>query len=202
MSGRLTPELHAAYLATRYCAWLGPDNALTLRIGERNPRLATLMQAHGVAGGCFVSAWNPYSEARTPEQNADANHALEVELQQCGWTYFPGEGRGTDPAWAPEASFLVLGPDTYETAALCTGYEQHAVVVVDERAVPRLLVGQRFADRDQHFRGARMLVPKFARQDAATGLWSFDWKGSFVSAPTENALVAGLARAHRGNNCL
>lgn len=193
----LNPELHAAYLATRYCAWLGLADELTLCIGEHNSRLATLMQTHGASSGCFVSAWNPFSEARTPEENAAAQQVLEAELQQCGWTYFPGEGRGTDPAWVPEASFLVLGPDADDAAALCVGYAQHAVVVFDQRAVPRLLVGQQFASRDAHFCNARMLVPKIAIQDPVSGQWSFGWKGFVLTTPTANAMVAALKRAHR-----
>lgn len=191
---RMTPELRAAYLGTQYCARLAPGDGLELRIGEPNPRLFALMQEHGVPHGCFITAWNPYSEPRGDEENADANRRLEAELRQRGWLVWLGEGRGEDPAWPPEASFLVLGPDQDEAAALCCGYRQHALVAFDSARPPHLLEGDRYGRQRRSFMDARMLAPKIATQQV-DGSWSFDWKGFVLTAPTANAMVAALTRA-------
>ena len=195
MTTRLvSPELLAAYRSTRYCAWIGEEE-LVLRIGQRNPKLEVLLQQFDVQGGCFVTAWNPLGQALDDATNAAANARLEEELERCGWTHFRGEGRGLDPRWPAEASFLVLGPGHYESAALCTGYEQNAVVTFDERAIPELLLGGRIATRDRHFRDARMLVPKLSEQDPVTGRWSIIWPkdAANITAATPLALVAAFA---------
>lgn len=190
----VSPELLAAYRSTRYCAWIG-DEELVLCIGRHNARLEALMQEYDVRGGCFVTAWNPLGQALDDATNAAANDHLEVELVRCGWPHFQGEGRGLDPTWPAEASFLVLGPGHYESAALCTGYEQNAVVTFDERAIPQLLLGGRVTTRDKHFRGARMLVPKLSEQDPVTGRWSITWPkdAATITAATPLALVAAFA---------
>ena len=190
----LSPELLAAYRSTRFCAWIGEEE-LVLRIGHHEPRLEAIMRQYDVEGGCFVTAWNPLGQALDDASNVAANKRLAVELDRCGWAYFRGEGRGVDPRWPAEASFLVLGPGHYQSAALCTGYEQNAVVTFDDRAIPQLLLGGRVASRDKHFRDARMLVPKFSEQDSVTGRWSITWPkdAATVTAATSLALVAAFA---------
>ena len=190
----LSPALLAAYRSTRFCAWIGEEE-LVLLIGHHNPRLEALMRQFDVQGGCFVTAWNPLGQALDDASNAAANQRLAVELDQCGWTYFEGEGRGLDNAWPAEASYLVWGPGYYQSAALCTGYEQNAVVAFDDRAIPELLFGNHIAKRDKHFRDARMLVAKLSEQDAVRGRWSITWpKGAAtVTAATSLSLVAAFA---------
>ena len=190
----VSPELLAAYRSTRYCAWIGEEE-LVLRIGHHTPQLEALMQQYDVHGGCFVTAWNPLGQALDDATNAAANDRLEVELDLCGWTYFRGEGRGLDHGWPAEASFLVLGPGYYQSAALCSEYEQNAVVTFDARAIPQLLLGRRVATRDKYFRDARMLVPKLSERDSVTGQWSITWPkdAATVTAATRSALVAAFA---------
>ncbi len=189
----VSPELLAAYRSTDYCAWIGGEE-LVLRIGRHNAQLEALMQQYDVRGGCFVTGWNPLGQALDDATNTAANNRLRVELERCGWTHFRGEGRGLDPGWPAETSFLVLGPGHYQSAALCTGYEQNAVVTFDDRAIPELLLGRRIATRDKYFRDARMLVPKLSEQDPLTGRWSITWpKGAAtVTAATSLSLVAAF----------
>lgn len=134
---RLTEELLAAYRTTRYCAWPNGD-LLELRIGQRNPALAALLEQHGQTSGCFITAWNPLSKPNDKDQNARANALLERDLRRSGWPLFPGEGRGEDPTWEPEASFLVLGPDRYDTAGFASHYRQHAAVYFETSISPQL----------------------------------------------------------------
>ena len=135
---RLTEDLLAAYRATRYCAWPNGE-LLELRIGQRNPALATLLAQHGQTSGCFITAWNPLSTAYSTDENARANTLLERDLRRSGWTLYLGEGRGEDPTWEPEASFLVLGPDRYDTAGFACHYRQHAAVYFETSLSPQLL---------------------------------------------------------------
>lgn len=197
-NGNLSSELLAAYRATKFCARVGGDE-IVLLIGQKNPELEKLMLFHGVEAGCFVTAWNPNGQALDDEANSEANERLRKELDECGWTYFEGEGRGSDSAWPAEASFLVLGPSFYEAAALCLGFDQIAVVDFDSKAVPHLLIGRRVASSDSNFRGARMLVPKLGRQVLPAGTWSIEWPDGAkpVTAKTSLALVGAFAEELR-----
>ena len=198
---RLTEDLLAAYRATRYCAWPHGE-LLELRIGQRNPALGALLEQHGHTTGCFITAWNPLSAAHTRDQNDRANALLERNLRRSGWTLFPGEGRGQDPTWEAEASFLVLGTDRYDTAGFAYHYRQHAAVYFERSVSPRLLIPGRLASRDKAFRGAGMLVPKLAERESETGIWKITWprETAPVVASTQAALFGAFARElrHRG----
>jgi hypothetical protein len=88
----------------------------------------------------FITAWNPFSEECCAQENATANAALEDDLKAQNRPYFHGEGQGTDPQWAPEASFLALGLTQQAAIDLGRRYDQNAIVFAGDDAVPHLLL--------------------------------------------------------------
>lgn len=61
------------------------------------------------------------------EENQKRNHLLEEKIR--AYTFFPGEGIGTDPAWIPEKSFLVLGITEEVAAVLAIEFDQNSILV-------------------------------------------------------------------------
>lgn len=96
-NSNLSSELLVAQRATKFCARVRNDEIVPL-IGKRNAELEKLMQLHGVDAGCFVKAWNLNGQSLDDKAKSRANERLRRELDQCGWTYFEGEGRGSEPA--------------------------------------------------------------------------------------------------------
>jgi hypothetical protein len=142
MQGNTIPPLDAetlaSYRAARYVVHAG-DAGTTLQLDVHNPGLAALMRAHGAASACFVTAFNPFSQARTPGQNEAANARLREWLQARGWPMLEGDGCCGDDDRDAERSFLAFGPSAEDARAMCVEFDQNAVVFAGADAVPALL---------------------------------------------------------------
>lgn len=142
----LPPELHAAYLTTRYEVYLSdpprPEETMVLQIGERSERLAALIDETGLYPGVFITAWNPFSATATEADNQAANLRLKESLGQWADVIYPGRGIAADGGWF-EDGFLGLGLNRATAKWLCQEYAQHAVVFFGQDAVPELLIPAR-----------------------------------------------------------
>lgn len=134
----LGAETLASYRAARYVVHDG-DGVTTLRLDVHNPDLAALMRAHGAASACFVTAFNPFSEERTQEENEAANAGLRAWLRARGWPLLEGDGCCGEDDRDAERSFLAFGPSAEDAWALCVAFDQNAVVFAGADAVPVLL---------------------------------------------------------------
>ena len=114
-------RLWVAYQETIYQAWL-PSGRVEIKVGNSHPHLdgeldeldseqiGQLEQGQQVEKGwCFITAWNPASLPLDAAENRQRNLRLRAELDRLGHAVFPGVGRGADPSWQPEESFLVVG---------------------------------------------------------------------------------------------
>lgn len=134
---RIPAELIAAYLYTEYRAFAEKGD-MVLRIGEPSAELAGLFARTGRSGAAFITAENPFSQALPAEENAARQAALCSDLTALGATIYEGEGRGEDPSWPAEASFLVVGLARNQACELGRKYQQNAFVWVGCDAVPQL----------------------------------------------------------------
>lgn len=135
----LDPETLASYRSARYVVHTGAGD-LTLELDVSNPGLADLMRDHRVASACLVTAYNPYSQERTPAQNEAANGELRAWLERHEWPLLEGYGSCEEEgAWEAERSFLAFGPTADDARAMCVAFDQNAVVFAGADAVPVLL---------------------------------------------------------------
>ena len=128
----------ASYRSARYVVHAEPTD-LALALDASNPGLSALMRTHGATSACFVTAYNPFSQERTPAQNEAANAALREWLEGQGWPILEGAGCCGDDDWDAELSFLAFGPDAEDARAMCVKFNQNAVVFAGADAVPVLL---------------------------------------------------------------
>jgi hypothetical protein len=135
----VSQDLVQAYLGTAYTAQTDAG-AISLRIGVRSDEIRNLLAVSKASGAAFITAENPCSEPQTPAVNAERQQQLGSDLSAMGITYFPGEGRGEDPSWPAEASFLALGIDREAAINLGRKYGQNAIVWVGSDGVPELLL--------------------------------------------------------------
>ncbi|MFZ1089756.1 MAG: DUF3293 domain-containing protein, partial [Xanthobacteraceae bacterium] len=77
-----------AYLATDYSIW--GSRRLILRVGQRNHELAALYQKYAVSTAAVLTAWNPYSEARSDAENETAQRDLISEIDRLSLRHEPG----------------------------------------------------------------------------------------------------------------
>lgn len=127
-----------AYLETHY--HVAGDTPTTLQIGQLNPTLAALHDAHQVPSSAFITAFNPFSQSLSPEANAARQAALARELDECGLTFIDGIGEHPSNNWPGETSFLALGATLDIAKALGEKHGQNAVVWCGADAVPQLIL--------------------------------------------------------------
>ena len=114
------PPLGApATLAHPWAAWA--------RIRIDQPLPESLQTLVGTRSWGFITAWNPRSETRPPEDNLAAQRELLTALRACPEAaIYPAIGIG--PSGWSEPSLFVVGLETAALDALCHRHEQNAYV--------------------------------------------------------------------------
>ena len=129
-----------AYRAANYVVAAEPE--VVLRIGEANPRLDALLDRTGARCAAFLTAYNPYSERRSSE---DDNRAAATELERAlvNYSRYPAEGRDPTGRWPPERGVLVLGVPRAAAEALGRRFKQNAIVFIEHGSPPELVLLER-----------------------------------------------------------
>jgi len=133
----LPPKLLAAYEDSDYVVYDKPE--LVLKIGVPSPRLDALLEKEIAPCAAFVTAANPRSKPRTPQQNAAALAALDQLLAASGYPSRKGEERESNGSWV-EPSRLVIGITRENAEALGRLFGQNAIVFIEKGRAPELVV--------------------------------------------------------------
>jgi hypothetical protein len=133
-------QLIIYYAATHYRVWTGATRYLTLSIGHYCAPLATLLHTSGSWSAAYITAYNPYSQAKLPAENQCANIRLYERLAWHITCIYRGES--IDPAgkWPAEAGFLALALDCATAKTLGREFGQNAIVWIDTDIIPRLIL--------------------------------------------------------------
>jgi len=135
---RINPLLLYAYLNTDYYIDV-PDAPFKLNIGRYSLELDRLHQKLGVNTSLYITAWNPFSDQLTDEENNAKQQMLVSDIIDLGFDMITGRGIAQSGEWPPEESIVVLGCDESTAITLSQKYRQNAVVFSDENAIPRLI---------------------------------------------------------------
>lgn len=135
----LTQALLDAYLNTHYRVEHSAGS-FTLQISQQSQQLLELLQATGQRSAVFITAWNPYSQNVSVEENAHAQQKLLNDLREMGCMVIPGIGLDPSAQWQGEESVLAMGLSQTVSLNLGRKYSQNAVVWCGEDAIPQLLI--------------------------------------------------------------
>jgi hypothetical protein len=135
---KISSDTIQAYLETEYIVF--GDAPMTLKVGEANPKLAALHQAHGVQSSGFVTACNPFSQDCGAQVNAARQAALARELERRGLVPIEGIGKHPTNNWPGEASYLVPGLTLEAAKELGIQFGQNAIVWSADDAIPQLVL--------------------------------------------------------------
>ncbi len=123
----MEPALLAAYRATRVEVTL-PSGVVVLSAADEAPlTLPAALQP----SAWILTAWNPWSQPLSLEENQRRNEALQVALQELAVRVYPAVGRAREGDWW-EASFAVVGLDEASALSLGRRFGQNAVFQVTE----------------------------------------------------------------------
>ena len=116
-------NLKEAYEGTKYTVF---DLPIVIEIDKKCSALDELLKEHKVNEWAYITAWNPYSKTLPDEVNSQRHQQL-IELVK-DFPIWEGEGIGTDPAWKPERSLLILGISKNQAIKIGRKLEQNAIV--------------------------------------------------------------------------
>lgn len=133
----LPPALIQAYRETDYRVLAEPPFVLT--VGIASPDLIRLYQAHKVACAAFITAFNPFSQELTADDNRRRQAELAKELTRRSLGFVDGVGQHPSGNWR-EASFLVFGLALEAAKSLGQSLEQNAIIWCGADCVPDLIL--------------------------------------------------------------
>lgn len=135
-----SPDLIAAFLATHYRVNASADQYFTLRINSHSPELHSLHAANDVSSSAYLTAWNPLSEAVSPDENHAAQDALLADLKTLNVSTLTGFGLDPTNEWHGEEHILAIGLSRDIAVDLGKKYKQNALVWNGPDAVPELIL--------------------------------------------------------------
>lgn len=138
MKSDLPKELIRAYKETDYEIYANPS--ITLRIDERNSELLKLYKLSSIDCGCFITAYNPYSQKVSSKNNIDAQKSLAETLKAQNVTFMKAEGKDQSGNWDGEPSYFVLGIEYTFACQLAERFRQNAFIWCGADAIPKLIL--------------------------------------------------------------
>ena len=130
-------ELWKAYEETDFIVHTKPE--FTLNIGQASEQLKQFLNSHKVTSAAFVTAYNPFSQQLSNDENSARQENLVKEIQSRGLSLFQGLGQHPNHQWQGEPSVLILGIAFEAAKKLARTYEQNAFVWCDEACTPQLI---------------------------------------------------------------
>jgi hypothetical protein len=137
MSHSIPPELVQAFMETEYIVQTDP--AFKMRIGQPCPELDRLLAERSAHCAAFITAWNPFSQQLSEQENKDRQQELKAKLKTRGLAFVDGIGQHPSNEWPGEPSLLIFNLNRESAKVLAAQYEQHAFVWSGETAVPELV---------------------------------------------------------------
>ncbi|MGB3287864.1 MAG: DUF3293 domain-containing protein [Burkholderiaceae bacterium] len=138
MRDDIPESIAMAFQAARYLVF-APAGTITLRIGQHNPALQTLMSARQRESLAIVTAYNPGARQAGIAANHRAQRALLKDASALGLPCFYGRNLAEDDNGPAEPTVAILGALREQGSDLAGQYGQLAFVFVQETAVPELV---------------------------------------------------------------
>ena len=123
MKSTIPQELIDAYFTTKYMVF---QPELTIYINKICAELNDLLIQDGAKEWAYITSVNPNSAIASDEKNQQLLQALKESVKD--YKFYEGHGVGTDPAWQPEKSMLIVGIPREEAMRIGNYYKQNAIV--------------------------------------------------------------------------
>jgi Protein of unknown function (DUF3293) len=98
------------------------------------------MAEHALNTAAYITAYTPYSQHCTQEENRLANDALHEHLGNRAFALFDAEGADPTGEWLSEPGFLVLGLELEDARGVGVFFRQNAIVSAGQDALPQLVM--------------------------------------------------------------
>ena len=120
-------SLDQAYQATLYEVFAHHET-IQLRVNATNTSLDQLLQDHQVATWALITAYNPYSQQLTAQENHRRNQSLRKVLGAMELSVLDAVGRDESGQWPPEKSLFTLGMSRTQAIDIGGQFSQNAIL--------------------------------------------------------------------------
>ena len=127
----ISPKLIRAYREAHYIV-LDEGTEMRLKVGTVNLELARLMSNKNAHTASVLTAYNPYSEVKTKQENELAQMQLRQRLDEMGIATLEALGRAMEQ-WEPEPSVLSLDLTLKEAETLADEFGQNALIWIPKQ---------------------------------------------------------------------
>ena len=136
---RIAMHIIESYRSAIYQVSSGSD-IFIFHIDQYSKQLSQLLAASNPSCAAFITAFNPFSQCKTYEENSAYNAQLHSRLSQ--YTHQIMDGSSSDPSGhcPTEGSFLAFGINLTMAVELGKQFDQNAIVWIDSDAIPRLIL--------------------------------------------------------------
>ena len=128
----ISPELIRAYREAHYIV-LDEGTEIRLKVGTVNLELARLMSNKNAHTASVLTAYNPYSEVKTKQDNKLAQTQLRKRLKEMGIATLDAIGRDAMEQWEPEPSVLALDLTLKEAETIADEFGQNAFIWIPKQ---------------------------------------------------------------------
>ena len=133
----IDPALWEAYEKTHFIVQSSPE--FVLKIGQYSEELNQLFIHRSLSTAAFITAYNPFSQQLSEDENLELQEKLVKEIQSRGLNLLQGLGQDPDHKWGGEPSLLILDIALEAAKKLARTYEQNAFVWCDKSCTPQLI---------------------------------------------------------------
>jgi hypothetical protein len=116
-----------------------PRGDLLLRVDQRHPGLASLLEESDVSQAALLTAFNPGARRAAPFRNRRAQRQLREEIARRGYRTLAGRNEDPRGRWPVEPTLLVLGLPLQVARRLAAGHGQVAFLWIRSDGTPRLV---------------------------------------------------------------
>lgn len=131
-------ELRKTFRGVHYCV-TAPRGDLLLRVDQRHPDLAALLEESGASQAALLTAFNPGARRAAPFRNQRAQRRLREEIAHRGYRTLAGRNEDPRGRWPTEPTLLVLGLPLQVARRLAAGHGQVAFLWIQSDGTPRLV---------------------------------------------------------------
>lgn len=113
---------------------------LSFHIGKESAELRTLLEKNNSDCWGFITAFNPFSQKLSTEENIHRDKLLKKELRDQNLRFIDGVGcDSSGKVWVPEKSVFVFDIDLVTAVNIGRRFEQNAIVFGSRKILPELV---------------------------------------------------------------
>ena len=127
-----------AYLATDYK--VNAAEPFVLNVGQPSTELAEWFKTNNEDQAAYITAWNPFGEKISDDENHVAEQKLITEIESRDLSYLKGESSDPSGLWPSEPSLLVLGISLESAKVLVKRYRQDGFIYIGDDTKPQLIL--------------------------------------------------------------